>query len=212
MAESPHGRGAPNADDGANEAAPRKRAESDSLIPPGGLKPRRTVMGLAPAPHLGGASRAGSNESESRKARVAQRLAEIDAAQPRPTGPPAPAERVDSEPPFSTTWKGPPPPLPTPVTGQTGAPPTYESTPPGYASAPPRTGPPARTGPPPPAVTGPPPPVFGTTTMLMPERARLLSEAGRPSSGGRDVHPPAPDLAARTASNASDAVIEVEAS
>jgi Mrp family chromosome partitioning ATPase len=91
MAESP-----PQGD-GENPEAdrPEKKGESDPLFHPGNLKTRKTVMGLAPAPHLGGASRPGGNEAEARKQRVLARIAAMDAR--NQTGPPPPADEVDAK-------------------------------------------------------------------------------------------------------------------
>lgn len=96
MAESPPRGGAPSAEDGTSEATV-KPGESDPLFHPPGLKTRRTVMGLAPAPHLGGA-RGAVTEAEERKQRVLARIAAID-GKADPTGPPPPPDgEVDREP------------------------------------------------------------------------------------------------------------------
>ena len=58
--------------------SPPKKGASDPLFNPTGLKTRQTVMGLAPAPHLGGASPP-VTEAEDRKQRVLARIAAADA-------------------------------------------------------------------------------------------------------------------------------------
>lgn len=101
MAESPSRGGAPNAEDASDTSA--TKGESDPLFNPPGLKTRRTVMGLAPAPHLGGAKGGGTllTEAEERKQRVLSRIATMDGKDV--TGPPPPAEEgtrlVETDPP-----------------------------------------------------------------------------------------------------------------
>lgn len=105
------------------DAGQKKPGESDPLFNPSDLK-RRTMMGIAPAPHLGGMSGSpgaiARAEAEARKQRVAaalrrgptgtgppppHRLQEevVEPAPPRPTGPPAPAEPALPPPAFGTT-------------------------------------------------------------------------------------------------------------
>lgn len=102
MAESPSRGGPPNADD-AKESASATKGESDPLFNPPGLNKRRTVMGLAPAPHLGGANRVNTqamSDAEERKQRVLARIAAMDGKEV--TGPPPPPDAtrlVETEPP-----------------------------------------------------------------------------------------------------------------
>lgn len=112
MAESPPGGGGPNGDQAEGQP---KKGSSDALFNPPGLKTRKTVMGLAPAPHLGGADRTvatAASEAEARKQRVLARIA----AGGRPpermeTGPPPP--QTVTQPPaagrYQERYTGPPP-------------------------------------------------------------------------------------------------------
>lgn len=90
MAESPPRDEAPP-NPGERGESP-KTGESDPLFNSAGLRTRKTVMGLAPAPHLGGANKAAVTEAEARKQRVLARIAAMDSnAPPRmETGPPPP--------------------------------------------------------------------------------------------------------------------------
>jgi Mrp family chromosome partitioning ATPase len=122
MAESPSRGGPPNADD-AGDGAAAKKGESDPLFNPPGLKQRRTVMGLAPAPHLGGANRPLS-DAEQRKQRVLARIAAVgeagDDEEPTLFRPSTPGETrlVETDPPPRMPSAAPPRPT---------APPTYGS-------------------------------------------------------------------------------------
>ncbi len=88
--------------------SPPKKGASDPLFNPPGLKTRKTVMGLAPPPHLGGANPRAA-EAEDRKQRVLARIAAADAndAPPGkplarsapPQGGPSPTPRAYSGPP-----------------------------------------------------------------------------------------------------------------
>ncbi|OJY15845.1 MAG: hypothetical protein BGO98_24580 [Myxococcales bacterium 68-20] len=151
------------------------------------MKARRTAMGLAPAPHLGGANRAAVTEAEARKQRVLARIAAMDARGPQsPTGPPPPA---GSSPPPSL-FERPIEPVP-----------LHSSVPPPGGSSVPPPGD-ARLQPPPAVQVGSNaqsaedtyigPPAFGQTTAIMMGPlvpARTISSDGKlPAASGWDVH------------------------
>ncbi|MDF2692724.1 MAG: hypothetical protein K0S65_1107 [Labilithrix sp.] len=162
----PWGGGPPDGSDPANQP---KKGESDPLFNPPGLQTRKTVMGLAPAPHLGGANRAALTEAEARKQRVLARIAAME-GRAEPTGPPPPQTNPPTieplPPPYST-----PPPL-----GGDAARPEAASQPVGSIVEETYIGPPA----------------FGQTTALMigpivPPRA-ISSDGSLPAASGWDVH------------------------
>src|SRR5262245_16701743 len=95
MAESPPKTGAiPTKGDPVDEPL-MKKGDSDPLFNPPGLKARKTSMGLAPAPHLGGA-KTDAVDAEARRQRVLARIAGLDTKPPpktpstAPTTPPRP--------------------------------------------------------------------------------------------------------------------------
>ncbi len=103
MGESPPwGGGPPDGSD--RDHGKSTKGESDPLFNPPGLKTRKTFMGLAPAPHLGGANRNALSEAEARKQRVLARLAAMDPAKPHgPTVPPPPPTHSTAPPPAVTS-------------------------------------------------------------------------------------------------------------
>ncbi|MCW5832294.1 MAG: hypothetical protein KIS78_07645 [Labilithrix sp.] len=111
MSESPpHGGGPPKAPEGGE--APKAGA-SDPLFHPPGLRMRQTVMGLAPAPHLGGANKDPLTEAEARKQRVLARIAAMD-SKPPPGAETGPPPRAVTGPPPRATSSGSIEPLPPP--------------------------------------------------------------------------------------------------
>jgi Mrp family chromosome partitioning ATPase len=162
MAESPSRDRDPNTDDASGDAT--AKGESDPLFSPGGLKTRRTVMGLAPAPHLGGSSArssgASATEAEERKQRVLARIAAMDGGKDV-TGPPPPLESNAPR-----GYSGPPPPRPA---GSQAPPRMVHQT---YSSG--------------------APPKFGTGTVLMhpsgPVPRTISSDRRLPSASGWEVH------------------------
>lgn len=83
----------PRGDEAIDGPEQKKRGESDPLFDPTGLKRRSTFMGMAPAPHLGGASGAlGARALSEEEARRQQRLRErFDKTIAGPHGPGASA-------------------------------------------------------------------------------------------------------------------------
>ncbi len=144
-------------------------------------------MGLAPAPHLGGANRAAVTEAEARKQRVLARIAAMDARGPQsPTGPPPPARTT----PPPSVFERPIEPVP-----------LHSSVPPPGGSSVPPPGPDTRSQPPAVQVgsnaqsaedTYIGPPAFGQTTAIMmgpilPPRT-ISSDAKLPAASGWEVH------------------------
>ncbi|MBX3199642.1 MAG: hypothetical protein KF894_16020, partial [Labilithrix sp.] len=114
MSESPpHGGGPPKAHEGSE--APKTGA-SDPLFHPPNLRMRQTVMGLAPAPHLGGVDKNPLTEAEARKQRVLARIAAMD-SKPPPGAETGPPPRMVTGPPPQTTSSGSIEPLPPPYSG-----------------------------------------------------------------------------------------------
>ncbi|MBX3221821.1 MAG: CpsD/CapB family tyrosine-protein kinase [Labilithrix sp.] len=183
MAESPPGGRAPEGGDKASDARP-KSGESDPLFNPPGLAARRTVMGLAPAPHTGGANRGIMSEAEERKQRVLARIAAMESGRPPAesrTGPPPPNDAPVARP----ASVAPPAPAPSaaPVARPAPVPAIVEET---YIGLPPNV----------------PGPAFGTTTAIIPpqhasfgpggETRRISSDGRLPAASGWDVHDPSP--------------------
>jgi Mrp family chromosome partitioning ATPase len=189
MGESPFWRDAPP--EGSDPAAPddasarpeqaqrqsgetEKKGPSDPLFNPPGLKTRKTVMGLAPAPHLGGDNRGAVNEAEARKARVLARIAAMENQSSPGVAPPAPGS---------------------------SAPQAIEPLPPPYTTPPPFGGDASKIEPPISSAgsiveeTYIGPPAFGTTTALMigpPGQRRTVSSDGtipQASVWGHDIKP-----------------------
>lgn len=84
--------GPPNGSDSTRPEPPK--GEFDALSDPSALKARKTVMGIAPAPHLGGTNRAPITDAEARKQRVLARLAAMDARGPQSLPGPSPARSM----------------------------------------------------------------------------------------------------------------------
>jgi hypothetical protein len=162
MAEPP--RAPPDAGDEAKAEAPETKGESDPLFNPIGLKRRTTVMGLAPAPHLGGLSGSpgaqARAEEEARKARVAARL---NSTRPQPLAPVVTVPPVAQRPMHEELTE----PLPRPFGGSGTGPPPAADAQSEIPQRPNKT--PIFLGPPPPAIAQSmaPVPNAGTTTLLM---------------------------------------------
>ena len=198
MAEPPpRGGVTPEGGEQAADGLPKKRGESDPLFQRAELKTRKTVMGLAPAPHLGGASPAAISDAEARKQRALARLASMEASAQAQTGPPPPMESAPPQPargaplveqtyigpPATVGSSAPPPAAPQPAAPQHGRPlgtGTMALTPPAVADAPPRA-------------------PFGT-----PHRP-ISSDGSLPAASGWEVHDPPP----RPASSVPEVTAEV---